>query len=308
MDKTTKTTAQGAIDRMYARMRALEEKYEPLSEEAKAMFNQFRRATEGPNPPVAGGEGDGCTEAIEAREWAERAPTNAVGQADPHDELIFDGQGESAAPSSAVEEVRAWLDVMWPSGWDDTWDVPKKILDLARRLEEAAREAEHFKSVHAKCCVAMIPYVPSFGYLSDAIKKLGERAEELQRRLEKSEWERLRAGELVEILNALTVGQSFLHHSHGRAAARTLKPKKFTSHPDKKLAMTPRPTPLTVYGYIDGKACFIEKEVRQFERDRAELMILLGAMLDLTDSYALESRIVDAARALLARLTSPSRP
>lgn len=45
--------------------------------------------------------------------------------------------------------------------------------------------------------------------------------------------DRLRAGQLVEILAGLRVGQSFLHHSHGRAAARTLKPRKFTSHPDK---------------------------------------------------------------------------
>lgn len=44
--------------------------------------------------------------------------------------------------------------------------------------------------------------------------------------------DRLRAGELVEVLAALQPGQSILHHSHGRAAARTLKPRKFVSAPE----------------------------------------------------------------------------
>jgi hypothetical protein len=49
---------------------------------------------------------------------------------------------------------------------------------------------------------------------------------------------RLRANELTEILEAMPVGGSFLHCSHGRAAARTLKAKgkRFVAHvgPDKE--------------------------------------------------------------------------
>src|SRR5690348_2684035 len=41
-------TVQGAIDRMFARMVSLQEKYEPISEDAKQLFSGYRRAIDGP--------------------------------------------------------------------------------------------------------------------------------------------------------------------------------------------------------------------------------------------------------------------
>lgn len=41
--------------------------------------------------------------------------------------------------------------------------------------------------------------------------------------------DRFRAGELFDLLSALEVKEYFFHHSHGRAAARKVRGKKFTS-------------------------------------------------------------------------------
>lgn len=53
---------------------------------------------------------------------------------------------------------------------------------LERELNEVRAEKECLRDAHVECVVAMVPFIPAFGYLKDAIKELGNRATALAER------------------------------------------------------------------------------------------------------------------------------
>lgn len=81
-----------------------------------------------------------------------------------------------ALPSEATPKTDAWERALQFKGKGEArW--ANAYHDLMLHARELERDLERLQSAHAECVVAMVPFIPAFGYLRDAIKELGKRAE-----------------------------------------------------------------------------------------------------------------------------------